>query len=228
MNVKILTLCALLVIFNSACSGTYQAYYQTLEIAFSDQNDAKLTLSEVQQSSSDVISVRRGERPTAIMALAYIEKGQYKWVSSDNVMLIMDKGRIIRTIGLSENLMYLSNLDNDPLKSLPSSLKNESKVYTWSRIADQTGDEYGYPIESIFSHASQDTIQALDLNIETFFYVETLSYKAPTNYLRLSKSWKNYYWYAKNGELIKSIQKTSPLSDALEMTYLSRIARLNH
>ena len=127
----------------SACSGTYNAYYQTLKIAFSYQHDAKLTLAEVQQSSIDVISVKRGEQSTAIMALAYLENGQHKWVSSDNVMLIMDKGRIVRTIGLSENLMYLSNLELDPLKSLPHLPKDESQGQTWSRMADQTGDEYG-------------------------------------------------------------------------------------
>jgi hypothetical protein len=70
-------------------------------------------------------------------------------------------------------------------------------------------------------------VQTLNLKVEAVLYVETLNYKVPTNYIRLNKSWKNYYWYAKSGELIKSIQITSPLSEALEITYLSRIARLN-
>jgi hypothetical protein len=227
MNVKILTLILLIWILISGCSGTYQAYYQTLKIAFAEQNDAKLTLIEVQQSDIDVISVKRGERPAAVMALAYLENNQHKWVSRDNTMLIMDKGRIIRTIGLNENLLYSSNTDFDPLKSLPIHPNGKLKQQTWSRIVDRTGDEYGYPIESIFSQASLDTVQALNLNIEAILYVETLNYKAPANYLRFNNSWQNQFWYAKNGELIKSIQKVSPLSESLEITYLSRIARLN-
>lgn len=227
MNVKMLTFSALILIMTSSCSNTNQAYYQTLKIAFTKQDNAKMTLVEVQQSEIDVISVKRGERPAAIMALAYLENGQHKWVSSDNTMLIMDKGRVIRTVGLDENLLYVSNTDLDPLKSLPSPKNDKPQQQTWSRVIDRTGDEYGYPIESMFNQASLDTIQALNLNIETTLYVETLNYKATANYLRFNSSWKNYFWYAKNGELIKSIQKVSPLSESLEMTYLSRIARLN-
>jgi len=227
MNVKILTLSALVLIITSGCSGTHHAYYQTLKIAFTEQDNAKMTLIEVQQSKVDVISVKRGERPAAIMALAYLENGLHKWVSSDNTMLIMDKGRIIRTVGLGENLLYVSNTDLDPLKSLPNLSKDELQRQIWSRIIDRTGDEYGYPMESIFNQAFQGTLQALSLNIEANLYVETLSYPAPANYLQLNNSWKNCYWYAKNGDLIKSIQKVSPLSESLEITYLSRIARLN-
>jgi hypothetical protein len=227
MNVKTFVLSALILIFTSACSGTYQAYYKTLEIAFSDKSDAKMTLIDVQQSNVDVISVKRGARPSVIMALAYIENGHHKWVSNDKAMFVIDRGRLIRTIGLNENLLYSSSSDIDPLKSLPHSSLHALQQQTWTRTIDQTGDEYGYPIESTFNNAIQDTVKALNRNIEATLYVENLSYIAPTNYIRINKSWKNYYWYAKSGEMIKSIQITSPLSEALEITYISRIARLN-
>lgn len=225
MNVKITTLIVLCSILISGCSGTYHAYYQTLKIALTKQDDAKLTLIEVQQSEVDVMLVKRGERPAAVMALAFLENNQHKWVSSDNTMLVMDKGRIKRTIGLDKNLLHSSNTDFDPLKFLPKHASDKSQ--TWLRGIDLTGDEYGYPIESKFSQASPDTIQALSLDIDAMLYVETLHYKAPANYLRVNKSWENHFWYAKNGDLIKSIQKLSPLSESLEITYLSRIARLS-
>jgi hypothetical protein len=227
MNAKIITLIALTLILISGCSGTYQAYYQTLKIAFAEQNDAKLTLMEVQQSDIDVMSVKRGKRPAAIMALAYLENNQHKWVSIDNTMLIIDKGRVIRTVGLNKNLLHSSNSALDPLKSLLHPPKHGPQEQIWSRRVDLTGDEYGYPIESIFKKATLDTVQALSLNIEAILYVETLNYKAPADYLRFNNSWQNFFWFAKSGELIKSIQKVSPLSESLEITYLSRIARLS-
>ncbi|MFT4790293.1 MAG: hypothetical protein ACI95X_003140 [Paraglaciecola sp.] len=227
MNVKTFALSALILIFTSACSGTYHAYYQTLKIAFSDKSDAKITLVEVQQSSVDVISVRRGERPSVIMALAYIENGQHKWVSSDKAMFVIDKGRLIRTIGLNKNLLYSSSTDIDPLKSLPHKTMYVPQKQKWIRTVDQTDDEYGYSIESSFNDAIQDSVQVLNLDIDAILYVENLIYKVPTDYIRINKNWKNYYWYTKSGEMIKSIQMTSPLSEALEITYLSRIARLN-
>lgn len=227
MKVKTLLLSALTTILFSSCSGTYKAYYQTLKIAFSEQKDAHKTLSEVQQSEVDIISVKRGDRPAAIMALAYLENEQHKWVSNDNVMLIMHKGRLIRSLGLNDNRLYLSNLDNDPLKMLANYIPNEKLAKDWLRIADREGDEYGYPISSTFGFTKKDTVQALNLNIESNYYVETVNYHAPTNYVRLDSSWENHFWYSHNGVLIKSIQQISPLSEPLEITYLSRIARLN-
>jgi hypothetical protein len=224
-----LTLSLLILILTSSCGGTYHAYYQTLKIAFSEQTDIERSLSDVKTSDVDLISVRHGESSSAIMALAYIENDQHKWVSSDNAMLIMEKGRIVRTLGLNDDLLYLSNTDIDPLKLLSSldMMKGQQTRYTWSRIADRSGDEYGYPIESTFNQTSQDILQALDLDIEATLYVETLNYDAPATYLQLNNSWKNYFWYEKSGVLIKSIQQISPLSESLEITYLSRIARLN-
>ncbi|MBU3004232.1 YjbF family lipoprotein [Paraglaciecola arctica] len=226
MNLKTFLLCSLIFIFTSSCSGTYLSYYQTIKLAFKEQVDAKKTLVEVQDSVFDLIYVKRGERPRALMGLVAIEENQYKWISSDNAMLIMENGRITRTLGLDENLLYLSNTDIDPLKTLPLSLNNEAKIPIWSRIADRTGDEYGYPIESTFSQAQQSTVQVLDLDIETLMYIETVNYKAPANYIRLHRSWENQYWYTKSGTLVKSIQKISPMSEALEITFLSQIARL--
>jgi hypothetical protein len=226
MNVKNFLIFGLTTILASSCSGTYKAYYQTLEIAFSTQKDIKLTMDEVQISDIDVISVKRGKRAVAIMALAYLENNQHKWVSSDNTMLIMDNGRIKRTLGLNKNLLHLSNTDSDPLKSLPNHSNDKSQL--WTRILDLSDDEYGHPIESKFSQASPDTIQALNLDTEAILFIETVKYEAPANYVRINKSWENHFWYSKNGDLIKSIQKVSPFSEPLEITYLSRIARLHN
>jgi hypothetical protein len=227
MNLKTFLLNALIVILTSSCSGTYQAYYKTLKIAFSEQVDAQMTLIEVQQSEVDIISVKRGNRSAAIMALAYLENGQHKWVSNDSAMLIMRKGRIIRTLGLSDNQLYLSNIDNDPLRFLANGSQHNKLSEPWLRIMDRSGDEYGYPLNSIFSQARKDTLNTFNLNIETIYYVETVKYEAPTNYIRLNNRWENHFWFAEDGGLIKSIQKTSPQSESLEITYLSRIARLN-
>jgi hypothetical protein len=227
MNVKTSLLSVLILMLITSCSGTYHAYSQTLKIAFSEQVDAQKTLAQVQQSEIDIISVKRGDRAAAIMALAYLENGQHKWVSNDNAMLIMKKGRLIRTIGFSDNLLYLSNIENDPLKLLTGDSQGSRLLDPWLRIADRTGDEYGYLIKSIFSQGKQDILQALNLQLDTIYYVETVHYNAPTEYVRLVTSWENHFWFSKDGRLIKSIQKISPVSESLEITYLSRIARLN-
>jgi hypothetical protein len=225
MNMKTLFLSVLVVMLTSGCSGTYHAYYETLKIAFAEQPAAQMTLAEVQQSPVDVISVKRGERANAIMALAYLENGQHKWVSSDKAMLIMEKGRIVRTLGLKENLLYLANTKTDPLKKLPSDIPKNP----WQSAADYSGDQYGYPLESTFTAGESKDLQTLTLNIDTVLFVEKVSYLAPANFMRFNRNWHNYYWYHKqSGELLKTIQTLSPFAEKLQITYLSRIARLNH
>lgn len=225
MNIKNLTLIVLVVLLTTSCSGTYHTYYESLKLAFAESADAQMSLAEVQQSPVDVISVKRGERPVVIMALAYLENAQHKWISNDKAMLIMEKGRIVRTLGFKENLLYLSDTGSDPLKSFPSTIPNMQ----WRSLADYTGDQYGYPLESTFTTGKRDVLQALSLNIDTLLFVENVSYLAPANFIRFNTHWHNYYWYDKqSGELIKSIQVVSPLAEPLEITYLSRIARLKH
>ncbi|WP_166425115.1 YjbF family lipoprotein [Paraglaciecola sp. 20A4] len=224
MNIKTLAFAIFVLAGTAGCSGTYHAYYDTLKIAFSAPQDANMTQEEVSASKTDVMSVKRGERPIAIMALAYLENGQHKWVSGDNAIMIMEKGRVVRTVGLDKNLLYLSNTESDPLKTIT----NTSAVSSWLRSADWSGDEYGYPIHSSFSQPTSQTLRILNKDIETTLYAESLVYDAPSDYIRLNREWQNLYWFDKQtGTLVKSIQTLSPISEPIEFIYLSRIARLN-
>ncbi len=56
---------------------------------------------------------------------------------------------------------------------------------------------------------------------------EQVTYASPANYLRLDKQWQNNFWFdAKTGTLIKSEQQLAPFGEPIQMTYISRIARL--
>ncbi|MGJ8682620.1 YjbF family lipoprotein [Paraglaciecola sp.] len=227
MNTKNLMFSTLVLIFISGCSGTYHAYYQTLKLAFSKRQGASFTLADVQKSQSDIVLVKRGDRPAIIMALAYIENNEHKWVSQDNVLLITQAGRIVRTVGLSKDLVYVSNTLADPLKFLSQKMADIELNVPWARIVDFSGDEYGHPIYSSFNFHNNETIQALGLNINSTLIMESADYKTPSTYIQSNNNWQNYFWYDESGVLIKSKQKVSPLSEPLEITYLSRIARLN-
>ena len=88
MKISITLIALLSVLFISGCSGTYQAYYNTLKLVFAEFPNSQLSLTDVEQSKIDLIAVKRGDRPQIVMALAYLEDGQHKWVSADNAMLI--------------------------------------------------------------------------------------------------------------------------------------------
>ena len=214
--ISVITLCS--------CGGTYHAYYDTLKIALKEPQDASMTLEEVGQSSIDLMSVTRSERPTAIMALAYLEKGQHKWVSGDDIMFVLEKGRLVRTLGLDNDLIHTVNTKEDPLKDASHLLKERQ----WQFALDWENDEYGYPVTSTFGQPMSEPLTILTKSIDSIRVTETLRFEAPSEYIQTTPEWQNYYWYDKTtGTLIKSKQTLSPLSEPIEMTYLSRIARLD-
>lgn len=207
-----------------SCGGTYHAYYDTLKIALEEPQDASMTLEEVSQSSIDLMSVTRGERPTAIMALAYLEKGQHKWVSGDDIMFVLEKGRVVKTVGLDNDLIHSMNTMDDPLKD-PNHLLEDRH---WQFALDWKNDEYGYPVASTFDKSKSEELTILTKSIDSLRFTETLRFEAPSEYIQTAREWHNYYWFDKTtGTLIKSKQTLSPLSEPIEMTYLSRIARLD-
>lgn len=223
---KLLVLLTFLMLI-SGCGGTYHAYYQSLKLGFSSPAERNISLEYVRNSAIDLMQIEKGDGANVILALAYIESGQHKWVSRDQAMLVLEQGRIVRTLGFSKNLIYLSDRIYDPLKHLSHNIFQPTSQKTWVRNADWDNDEYGYQISSTFVDGGEQTLDILSRNISTKLIVEELKYLAPTNFIRTNSTWKNYFWFeTTSGELIKSIQLLSPLEEELEMVYLSRIARI--
>jgi hypothetical protein len=226
MSIRNILFCCATLAFVSGCSGTYHSYIENLRLAFNSNGDVLYTLKSIANSKVDLIEVKNGERSKALMALSFIEGGQYKWVSRDQAVLIIDAGRIVRTLGFSKNLLHLSSNIYDPLKEMKSLGNGNISSLEWTREADWDGDEYGHEIVSKFKEFGSDYINSMSMNIETRLVIEELEYTPPSNYIRFDKTWKNYFWYEKtSGQLIKSIQTLSPIGEQIEITYVSRIAR---
>ncbi|GAB2921976.1 YjbF family lipoprotein [Rheinheimera gaetbuli] len=212
---------ALLVL--SACSGTYNSYIDTLQLAFSTPQDVNLTLQQVREARSDLIYVRHGERSQAAMALLRLEAGQHKWVSADNALLIMQQGRIVRTVGFTNDLLHLSNIQGDQIRQTEAI----NPATEWLRLADWQNGEYGYALSSRFSVAPGEVMKFFGHSLNTTRITEQVTYASPANYVRLDNRWQNDFWFDTNtGTLIKSAQQLAPFGERFEMTYISRIARL--
>lgn len=207
----------------SACSGTYYSYVDTLQLAFSSADDVDLTLQQVREAPSDLMYVSHGERSRAAMALLRLEEGQHKWVSADKALLIMEQGRIVRTVGFSNDLLYLSNTQADHIRH-PDTINASSE---WLRLADWQNGEYGYAIKSRFNVLPNQTLSFFGQSLITTKVTEQVTYASPANFLRFDKQWQNEFWFdTATGTLIKSEQQLAPFGERFEMTYISRIARL--
>lgn len=205
----------------SACSTTQLAYQQNIELYFSSKIGVALSNEAVKDSAVDLIYVKNGERPIATMALAYIENGQYKWLSNDNAMIVTNHGRLVRTLGFSENLLYVSQAIEDPVKfganMTPS--KNE-----WSRRIDTDIGDSGAKLSSQWQVIENTSLTVNDLEFSTVKVLEEVTYISA---LYGVHNWVNTFWFDSNtNQLLKSSQTIAPNIDSLEIIYISRALRL--
>lgn len=206
-----------------SCAGTYHIYVDTLKQTFKADEDVQLSLDDVKSSKIDLALVKAGDRPTASMALAYIESGQHKWVSADNAMLIKEQGRIVRTLGLAQNLLFTTNKPLDPLKNAFDSLKQAQ----WTRTLDWEHGEFGYQVTSNFDYQGETSVSILGKQFKVGLVNENARYPNPSNFWHLSENWTNQFWFdLESGTLLKSLQKLSPNGEEFVTTYVSRAARL--
>ncbi|MCC5450244.1 YjbF family lipoprotein [Rheinheimera sp. UJ51] len=204
----------------SSCAGTYNSYVDMFKVALTPTEDVTLTFSDVEQAEFDYVYVRYGEKPRIAMALMLAEKNQYKWVSADQSLLITENGRIVKTLGLANDLLYLTNRDADPLKQ---QLNTNS---TWERQADWSVGEYGYLMRSSFDVYLEDTINIFSTSLSVTKVIETVTYVEKSNYFRLDGTWQNVFWIdALTGRVLKSQQQLGPGMEPLESVYISEIVR---
>jgi hypothetical protein len=218
-----LTPAVISVLFIAGCSGTYHAYYDALSYAFKGPEPVELSLQALKQAPADLMYVAHGVRPQAAMALAFNEQNQTKWISADNATLTLEQGRVVRTTGLSNNLLSLNNTAADPLKLGYQQLNGRA----WLRQADWSAGEFGYTIQSRFTEQGRDTLQYFAQNFNVVHITEQLHYTNSSNFLRYNQSWQNHYWFhVETGMLLKTRQQLSPLTEPLELVFISQVARL--
>ena len=205
------------------CSGTYQRYQETLKLALAKPKDAFVTLADVKSSNTDLMSVKNGDNPRAIVALAFLEHKQAKWVSSDQVLFTFQSGRLIRTLGLPYNLMYLSNIVNDPLQN---GIAIEPGI-RWTTKFDVDAGLYGYPKKTRFNTIYTTNLTLWGRDLELKCTEESVTIHREMKSSKFDDAYQNTFCFeVQSGILVKSIQHIPFVEKPLEFTYLSRIARL--
>ncbi|MEP4892435.1 MAG: YjbF family lipoprotein [Aliiglaciecola sp.] len=214
-----LLICSIL--FLSACSSTQRAYKQNIELYFSSKDGVTLTKESVIESPIDLVYIKAGDRPYATLALAFIENNQYKWVSADDAVMITQNGRLVRTLGLDTNLIYVDNLTTDPLISKKDVADNAN----WNSYIDIDPQQYGIKFSSTFSRETNIPLTILEQQFSTTKVMENVTTQ---NALGNTVSWQNVYWYhTQSGQLLRSSQQFSGSTERYDLQYVSRAMRLS-
>lgn len=206
----------------AGCSNPYAVHYDNLKLAFLLNEDAQLSVSEVQTSEVDLALIRSGDRPVAIIAKAYSEFGKEKWISKDRAMLVFDGHRIARTVGFKNDQLVLLSGEPDPLKKGDSRIDN----VRWNWQVDWSAGEYGYPAESSFS-TSDEQIDILGQHFSTLRIEEKVTYQQTSGLFNHDYTWSNYYWIdSESGLLLKTQQKHAPFADEFSIQFVSNAVKL--
>ncbi|MEP7705331.1 YjbF family lipoprotein [Paraglaciecola sp. 25GB23A] len=194
-----------------------------MRIALAEPQSLVLETEQIKQSPADLIYVKKNELATVVLALAFIESGQYKWVSVDNGALIEKDGRIIKTLSLDSNLDFISSDVSDPLAS-PSNIDNTT---TWQRKIDFNSAQYGLVLNSTFTVLVNQSLTIQDKIIETTLIEEQVDLIASEAHEYGHSHWVNQFWLHKEtGKLLRSRQKIIPDGYYFDLTYVSRAVRL--
>ncbi|NVK56877.1 MAG: YjbF family lipoprotein [Alteromonadaceae bacterium] len=194
---------------------------QSIKLAFF-ADATTLTLAQVKQSKSDLLKVNHGERAPVYMGLAYIEDKQLKWVSADKAILVFQQDKLFRTSGLDSDLQYTSAF-NDYSLSLPD-LANQPE---WEYSIDIDNQVYDLPMHSTWQVGEPESAVFYDTTLEFIPVKEVVTTQINKPYASHTESWTNIYWFdTASKQIIYSEQKASPFAQTLQMTFVSRIARI--
>lgn len=210
-------LLAFLLLSTISCSSTQQAYLQNFELVMAQQQDASVSMQEVQDSKIDLLYVRLGEKSRVVMSLGAYEKGQYKWISADQVMIVTEKGKIVKTVGLDKELSYSSLPATDNFSLL--------NIDQFSQVID-TNDAFGLLSKSTVIRKKDESITVLDKTFSTTLVEEAVLFTGADN---KELQWINRYWFdSKSGELLRTIQTPFPEFGSVELVFVSSAARLSN
>lgn len=198
----------------SGCSSSqqYQAFKQNFDIVFNQPPVAELSWQEIAERQSDVLRVRIGNVSHAYLGAFGAESGVEKYHSANNVVFVFQKGRLVRTSGLQDDLLYTEVKQESLSQVFSSSLPTSgSVVQDWQSTA-------GYPLELELTRVGAENFIALDKTILAIKFLETV---------RLNDQiiGENHYWFSADGVLLKSVQLLQSEQRQIEILWLSQIHR---
>lgn len=123
---------------------TYFIAFEALKDTIFGQPDNLITRELVEKIPYASAKLKIGKGPAGLVILESIENKQYTWVSADKIFVVVKNGRIIRTLGLSNNLTSF-----------------ESPKQTFKELIEENN-----PILDYFIYCSYDTPLLIDLKIQ--------------------------------------------------------------
>lgn len=200
-------------LFLVGCSTSTNQTIETVSYVFQNPQDIVLTSAQLRELPYASAYIKVGDLPQALVILAYVNGSRLSWMSADGVVFVTQHGRLIKTVGLPNDLRYLGGLDEDPLHT---SRLDKIPSMLWYSVAEWS-HKYtsGYPLSMSYRLVDKADIEILDQSYKTTILAETVVV-SPQNI-----KWQNYFWIDdKTGLVRKFKQHLGPSLPTVEMTFL--------
>ncbi len=180
-NLPLLILCLLL----QACTQTQKGLGETVKLAFFGADDIQMTNQQIDSLPYASMYLRVNDGQQIFVVLGFNENGQQKWITRDRAMLVTQHGRLVKTLGMADNLNDVSNLANDPLRDA----LHLSDGASWARAMSWT--ENGQPraatATSRFTRLKDEVLQLAGEPVACRVWQEEVSADD-------GHAWRNTFW----------------------------------
>jgi len=157
--------------------------------------------------ASMAVSIKNNRR--ALVVLAKAEQGELHWMSADRGVLVTRNGRLVRTVGLPENLVRTDFLGADFFEE--GGLPGNGPLARKRLIDIAPGNRFGMVVEATLTRGPRERITIHKRQYDTV----RLDEKCVVPHL--SWEFSNTYWVDGQGMVWRSVQHTAPGAPAIEM-----------
>lgn len=208
-NLPLLLLCLLL----QACTQTQKGLGETVKLALLGVDDIQMTNQQIDNMPYASMYLRVNGGQQIFVVLGFNENGQQKWITRDKAMLVTQQGRLVKTLGMTDNLNNVSNLDNDPLRDALHLTDGAS----WTRTLRWTegGQPHSDTAISRFTRVQDEVLQLAGQSVACRVWQEEVSTTEG------GESWRNTFWVdISSGQVRQSRQMLGTDSIPVEFTIL--------
>ncbi len=166
------------------CSELSRSSINAVKLAVKGKPQVQPTAAEVAAKAYFQLQVS-GPAGSAVLILGNVDGTRQVWYGNRGVVVFLERGRVVQTTGLEQNLDALQLPADDPfargLQTLPGPVSYRMSS-DWS-----PGYRYGVPVEATLTPAGREQISILDvthdvLRIDEQLSVPSLHYKATSHY----------------------------------------------
>jgi len=184
-----------------------------LKAVWFGQPDPPLRRDTISKLPYASITAKLGKGPRSLLILAFAERDERHWYSADRAAVITRHGRLVKTVGLPQNLRDTYGQAPDPVNGRLHKLTGPVSYERF--IVLDTGERLVVPVRSTFEVVGPARINILDIDFDTILVRE--SNTAQT----LNWRFENLYWVdVGDGFVWKSVQHIVPDLPPVEIEVL--------